>query len=166
MGIDVAITYKHEAFMFGSAIVDVERGQFSEQKPYYWQTDTSVARNSWCYTKNNVYKTANEIICDLVDIVSKNGCLLLNIGPKADGTIPDEDRKILLEIGDWLRTNGEAIYRSKVWRTYGEGPTQVQEGQFTDKNAKTFTHEDIRFTVNVHAFMPLCCHGPRTAWLK
>ena len=77
---DVAITYKHEAFMFGSAIVDVERGQFAEQKPYYWQTDTAVARNSWCYTQNNVYKSASEIICDLVDIVSKNGCLLLNIG--------------------------------------------------------------------------------------
>lgn len=145
---DVAITYKHEAFMFGSAIVDVERGQFAEQKPYYWQTDTAVARNSWCYTQNNVYKSASEIICDLVDIVSKNGCLLLNIGPKPDGTIPQEDREILLEIGDWLKINGEAIYGSKVWRTYGEGPTKIEEGQFTDNNTKHFTPEDIRFTVN------------------
>ena len=147
-GMDVAITYKHEAFMFGSAIVDIERGQFAEQKPYYWQTDTSVARNSWCYTENNVYKSATEIISDLVDVVSKNGCLLLNIGPKADGTIPQEDREILLEIGEWLKTNGEAIYGSKVWRTYGEGPTRISEGQFTDKNTKLFTPEDIRFTVN------------------
>ena len=146
-GIDAAITYKHDAFMFGSAIVDIERGQFAEQKPYCWQTDTAVARNSWCYTENNVYKSANEIICDLVDIVSKNGCLLLNIGPKADGTIPDEDRRILLEIGEWLKTNGEAIYGSKIWRTYGEGPTKIQEGQFTDNEAKVFTPEDIRFTV-------------------
>ncbi|OAS89083.1 MULTISPECIES: alpha-L-fucosidase [Metabacillus] len=147
-GMDVAINYKHDAFMFGSAVVDIERGQFSEQKPYFWQTDTSVAKNSWCYTENNDYKTANEIICDLVDIVSKNGSLLLNIGPKADGTIPDEDKTILLEIGNWLKVNGEAIYDSKVWRKSGEGPTEIQEGQFTDSKSKEFTSEDIRFTVN------------------
>lgn len=155
-GSEVAITYKHDAFMFGSAIVDVERGQFAEQKPYYWQTDTAVARNSWCYTKNNQYKSSREIICDLVDIVSKNGSLLLNIGPKADGSIPYEDRAILLEIGEWLRYNGEAIYDSKVWRTYGEGPTKIEEGQFTDGKSKSFTSEDIRFTVrgsNIYAFV-------------
>lgn len=155
-GSEVAITYKHDAFMFGSAIVDVERGQFAEQKPYYWQTDTAVARNSWCYTKNNQYKSSREIICDLVDIVSKNGSLLLNIGPKADGSIPYEDRAILLEIGEWLRYNGEAIYDSKVWRTYGEGPTKIVEGQFTDGKSKSFTSEDIRFTVrgsNIYAFV-------------
>ncbi|KAB8130772.1 alpha-L-fucosidase [Gracilibacillus oryzae] len=147
-GIDVAINYKHDAFMFGTAVVDIERGQFAEQKPYFWQTDTSVAKNSWCYTENNDYKKANEIICDLVDIVSKNGTLLLNVGPKADGTIPEEDKDILLEIGEWLKVNGEAIYGSKVWREAGEGPTKIEEGQFTDSKSKSFTAEDIRFTVN------------------
>lgn len=147
-GIEVAINYKHDAFMFGCAVVDIERGQFAEQKPYFWQTDTAVAKNSWCYTENNRYKTAKEIICDLVDIVSKNGCLLLNIGPKADGTIPEEDKAILLEIGQWLKINGEAIYGSKLWRVAGEGPTKIEEGQFTDSNSKVFTSEDIRFTVN------------------
>lgn len=147
-GVQVAINYKHDAFMFGTAIVDVERGQFAEAKPYFWQTDTSVAKNSWCYTENNDYKTAREIICDLVDIVSKNGTLLLNIGPKADGSIPDEDKNILLEIGQWLKVNGEAIYNSKVWRVSEEGPTKIQEGQFTDGDTKVFTSEDIRFTVN------------------
>ncbi len=147
-GINVAINYKHDAFMFGCAVVDVERGQFAQPKPYHWQTDTSIARNSWCYTKNNQYKTPNEILCDLVDIVSKNGCLLLNIGPKADGTIPDEDRAVLLEIGKWLKVNGEAIYGSRVWRVSGEGPTRIEEGQFTDGKAKVFTPQDIRFTAN------------------
>ena len=82
-GREVVINYKHEAFMFGCAVPDVERGQFAETKPYFWQTDTAIARNSWCYTANNEYKSARSILCDLVDIVSKNGTLLLNVGPKA-----------------------------------------------------------------------------------
>lgn len=142
------INYKQDAFMFGTAVVDIERGQFSDAKPFPWQTDTAVARNSWCYTENNNYKKADEILCDLVDIVSKNGRLLLNIGPKADGSIPEEDKKILYEIGKWLKTNGEAIYGAKVWRFAAEGPTKIQEGQFADNIAKHYTAQDIRFTVN------------------
>ena len=86
-GIEVAINYKHDAFLFGSAVPDVERGQFADVKPYFWQTDTAIALNSWCYTENNDFRPYQDILCDLVDIVSKNGTLLLNVGPKADGTI-------------------------------------------------------------------------------
>lgn len=145
-GSDAVINYKHDAFMFGTAVPDVERGQFSERKPFFWQTDTSVALNSWCYTENNTYRTAEDLVCDLVDIVSKNGCMLLNIGPKADGSIPDEDRDILLNIGKWLKINGEAIYATDLWRKAGEGPTEVPEGQFTEGIKKSFTPQDIRFT--------------------
>jgi alpha-L-fucosidase len=76
---------------------------------------------------------------DLVDIVSKNGVLLLNVGPKADGTISKEDTAVLLGIG-------EAIYHTTVWHKPAEGPTQTQEGQFTDVQETMFTSEDIRFT--------------------
>jgi alpha-L-fucosidase len=147
-GIEVVINYKHDAFMFGTAVVDIERGQFADIKPFIWQTDTAIARNSWCYTENQEYKTAHEIVCSLIDIVSKNGNLLLNVGPKADGTITKEDKEILLEIGRWLKTNGEAIYHTNNWRIPGEGPTKIIEGQFTDAKATEFTSEDIRFTVN------------------
>lgn len=147
-GREAVINYKHDAFLFGSAVPDVERGQFADVKPYFWQTDTSVARNSWGYTEGNDYKSAEELIWNLVDVVSKNGCLLLNIGPRADGTIPEEDARLLTEIGDWLRVNGEAIYDSRVWRMYGEGPTQVEEGQFSDGAAAQFTERDFRFTMN------------------
>ncbi len=146
-GVEVAINYKHEAFMFGCAVPDVERGQFAEIKPFFWQTDTAIATNSWCYTEGNYFKPAKGLICDLVDIVSKNGTLLLNVGPKADGTISEQDTAVLTEIGVWMAVNSEAIYGTKVWRKYGEGPTKVKEGQFTDGVEKVFTPEDIRFTV-------------------
>ncbi len=147
-GEQVVINYKHDAFQFGTAVPDVERGQFADVKPYFWQTDTAIALNSWCYTENNQFRPAEDILCDLVDIVSKNGCLLLNVGPKADGTISQEDREILLKIGDWMKTNGEAIYETKVWRKYGEGPTKIVEGQFSDGIKKNFTSEDFRFTIS------------------
>lgn len=147
-GEKVAISYKHDAMMFGSGIVEMERGKFADPKPYYWQTDTAVARNSWCYTDTLEYKTSREIICDLIDVVSKNGNMLLNIGPKSDGSLPEGDADILKDIGAWLSINGEAVYNSKVWRKSAEGPTKEVEGQFTDNGIKEYTSKDFRFTVS------------------
>ena len=146
-GEQVVINYKHDAYLFGTAVPDVERGQFADMKQYSWQTDTAIALNSWGYTENNVYRSASDILCDLVDIVSKNGRLLLNVGPRADGLISEEETKILRQIGDWLTVNGEAIYGSKPWRVFGEGPTQIVEGQFSDGIKKNFTSQDFRFTI-------------------
>lgn len=145
-GYPAAICYKHEAMAFGSGIVDVERGKFADAKPYHWQTDTAIARNSWCYTTSLDYKSSEEIIQYLADVVAKNGNLLLNVGPKADGTFAGEDLSILLDIGEWLEVNGEAIYSSRSWRVAGEGPTAEIEGMFTDGSATEYTPQDIRFT--------------------
>lgn len=145
-GCEVAIDAKFDAYAYGSAIKDIERGQLDHIYPELWQNDTSVAKNSWGYTKGNDYKKPFEIVQDLIDIVSKNGALLLNIGPKPDGTIPDEDKAILEAVGDWLSVNGEAIYGTTYWKTFGEGPTYVPEGFFTDTQRTAFTSEDIRFT--------------------
>ena len=147
-GQEVVIAYKHDAFVFGSALPDVERGQFAGVKPFYWESDTAIGLDSWGYTTDNRFKPAEDIVRDLADIVSKNGCLLLNVGPRADGTITDEDARVLRGIGAWLKVNGEAIYDSTVWRQFGEGPTQVEEGQFSDGVRKAFTSRDFRFTMN------------------
>ena len=102
-GEEVAIDAKFDAFVHGSVVKDIERGQLSGISTDFWQNDTSVANNSWGYTEGNIYKKPESIIQDLVDVVSKNGAFLLNIGPKADGTIPEEDTNILQEIGKWMQ---------------------------------------------------------------
>jgi alpha-L-fucosidase len=145
-GAEVAINYKYNAYAYGSAVYDVERGQLAGINPRLWQTDTAVAKNSWGYTENNDFKNPVDIAGDLVDIVSKNGVLLLNIGPRPDGTITSEDRRILLDIGGWLRKNGEGIYGTTYWQQYGEGPTQISEGAFKDTDRGSFTPGDFRFT--------------------
>lgn len=159
-GYPAAICYKHDAMAFGSGIVDMERGKFAQAQPYHWQTDTAIARNSWCYTTSLVYKSANEIICYLADVVSKNGNLLLNVGPKADGSFAEEDVGILQELGRWLAVNGEAVYETKPWRCAGEGPTKETEGQFSDSEATVYTSEDFRFTAGHGCIYAVCLHYP------
>ncbi len=145
-GFTPVIAYKHDAFVYGSALPDVERGQLADIQATPWQTDMACALNSWCYTDGNQYRDAAGIVCDLMDIVSKNGNLLLNVGPRADGTIGEQDLDILRGIGAFLRVNGEAVYGTRPWRLYGEGPTQIKSGFFTDGERKAFTSEDFRFT--------------------
>ena len=159
-GQDVMICYKHDAMMFGTGIMEVERGSLDEPKPYPWQTDTAVARNSWCHTNNLNYKSSNEIIINLIDTISKGGNLLLNVGPKADGSIPDGDRKILEDLAAWMTINGEAIHGSKCWRFFAEGPTRANVGHFQDAEETVYTSEDYRFTANHGAVYAMCLKCP------
>lgn len=159
-GQEVAINYKHRAFPEEAAVYDIERGQLTDIRPLFWQTDTAVAKNSWGYTEGQDYKSATALVGDLVDIVSKNGALLLNIGPRPDGTIPDGDTELLEAIGDWLGVNGEAIYDSRPWKVYGEGPTQVIGGTFNDVKRDSFTARDIRFTTRGEALYAVLLGWP------
>jgi alpha-L-fucosidase len=159
-GLGVAINYKNRAFPEEAAVWDVERGQLKDIRPLFWQTDTSISKTSWGYVQEQDYKTAGSLICDLVDIVSKNGTLLLNIGPRSDGTIPEPEQAILQEIGRWLSANGEAVYGTRPWVTFGEGPTQVEEGSFTDTHRAAFTAQDLRFTCKGNAVFAIALDRP------
>jgi alpha-L-fucosidase len=129
-----------------SAVLDIERGQLSGIRPLYWQTDTSISNKSWGYIENDTFKSPEFVVHQLIDIVSKNGNLLLNIGPRSDGTIPDEVQQVLRDVGAWLKTNGDAIYGTRAWKIFGEGPTKVMEGSFHDTDTQSYTAEDFRFT--------------------
>lgn len=142
----VVLCNKFESFPKGAGVYDLERGKLNRIREDYWQTDTTMTQKSWCYIQDDEYKSATTIVHTLVDAVSKNGNLLLNVGPKADGTIPGEATQILLELGKWLKLNGEAIYGTRHWHTFGEGTTQVVEGHKQETNDKPFTAQDIRFT--------------------
>lgn len=140
------INYKDYAMQDHSAVLDLERGQLGDIRPLPWQTDTSVSNKSWGYINDDTFKSAEFIVHQLIDIVSKNGNLLLNIGPRSDGTIPEEVQRVLLEVGEWLKVNGEAVYGTRPWRVYGEGPTKVAAGSFHDTETTNYKPEDFRFT--------------------
>jgi len=115
-GLEVAINNKYDAFPTGTTVFDVERGRQGGIRSLFWQNDTSVSKNSWGYIRNQDYK-------------------------EPDGSIPKEEARILREIGAWLAVNGEAVYGTGYRKAFGEGPTKVTEGAFTDTNG---THSRMR----------------------
>ncbi len=158
------VNYKNEAFPLGAAVFDVERGKLPGINPRFWQTDTSVSYKSWCHVADDDFRSASSIVHDLVDIASKNGCLLLNVGPKADGSIPEEAASALREVGAWLALNGEAIYGTRPWSVFGEGDTPVPKG-FDEKAQLPYGCEDIRFTTKGDALYAIALGWPREDWL-
>ncbi len=160
-GQGVAITYKGENFATNAALFDVERGKLDTLRLVPWQTDTSVSIHSWGYAQDDEYRTSKSLIDDLIDIVSKNGNLLLNIGPKADGTIPEPVQKVLLGMGAWLQTNGEAIYGTRPWKYFGEGPSVVVTGEKKENPNKTWSPQDIRFTTRGDTLYALGLERPK-----
>jgi alpha-L-fucosidase len=143
---EFVLTFKRPDFPLGTGTVDLERARMPKIYPDPWLTDNSISKDSWSWTSDLQCYTTNRLIDDLVDIVSKNGCLLLNIAPHPDGSIPSEQQERLREMGKWLKLNGEAIYKSRPWLIYGEGPTETKTGHLADQKFDGFSEKDIRFT--------------------
>ena len=131
---------------------DIERGQANEIEPYPWQTDTCIG--NWHYDRalyeRNGYKSAKTVIQSLVNIVSKNGNLLLNIPVRGDGTIDEKELRVVQGIADWMDVNKECIFGTRPWKIFGEGPAsggaKLTAQGFNEGRGKPFTAADIRFT--------------------
>jgi alpha-L-fucosidase len=128
----------------GIATLSRERTHLTEIRKEPWQTETSIG--DWTWNRNEKYRTPNEIIHELIDVVSKNGNLMLNVSPKADGTLDDDATKLLTDIGDWMKINGEAIYDTRPWIIFGEGPTNFKDPNDAQTHDIPFTSSDIRYT--------------------
>jgi len=161
-GKEVVVTYKWHQLVPGAGVVDLELGRFNELTYHIWITDSTVDDGcGWGYLKDAKYKSATELIHYLIDNVSKNGLLLLNVGPKPNGEIPEEAREILLEMGKWLEVNGEAIYGTTPWLVYGEGPHRIEKpGPFNEDEKVRYTGEDIRFTAKDDTLYAICLGWP------
>lgn len=148
-GKEVVIVRKQDDLPLEVSVDDYEKSRKSELDKKVWMTDETISKGSWSYTKDLQIKDAEELLHVLIDIVSKNGVLLLNISPKADGTIPEEQQNVLLQMGEWLEKYGEAIYTTMPWYTYGEGPTKEPEGGFKQHQEFLkieYSDKDIRYT--------------------
>lgn len=142
-GKDVVSFYKMDAALYPCGVYVKERGQIDGISPDKWQCETSTAYNAWSYCTTNKFKKVEEIACNMVDVWSKNGCMALNIGPKSDGTICNEEVEILKTLAQWTQKNKEAIWGTQVFRNFGEGKKQ-KSGAFSEKYK--YTAKDFRFT--------------------
>jgi alpha-L-fucosidase len=154
---EVVITYKDCDLASGSGVVDLELGRMDRLTNYEWITDATIDNGQgWGYLNDTPYKTTRKVVHYLVDNVSKNGHLLLNVGSKPDGTLPEEAQELLRRIGRWLAVNGEAIYGTSNRITYGEDLAQIKKaGAFNGDEKPAYSRKDERFTIKGDALYPI-----------
>ncbi|MFL6630868.1 MAG: alpha-L-fucosidase [Massilia sp.] len=154
-----------------SMVWDIERGQSHQIEPLPWQTCTCIG--SWHYDRsvynNKTYKSAQTVVHTLIDVVSKNGNLLLSVPVRGNGSIDEQERAIVEEIGRWMAVNGEAIYDTRPWAVYGEGPvalagaaTPMSGASFNEGKGKPFSAADVRFTAKGNTVFAFVMGWPET----
>ena len=130
----------------GAAVMDVESGKLDRISPLPWQTDMSLGGWRWGYCENYELRPAATYVQDLIDIVSKNGCLLLNVAPDKDGVISAPQQAVLRGIGQWLQANGAGIYGTRPFKVFGQGPSNAAIRLHSNINEAKFGPKDIRYT--------------------
>jgi len=153
------VVYTCKQVSGGKWVEDVERGIKDTVSEYPWQTDTSIG--DWYYRTGQKYKTGNEVVQMLVDIVSKNGNLLINVVQTPEGDLEPDMLQILNEIGVWTAANGEGIYGSRPWKIFGEKSAEalaVKPGRFNEDYK--FNSKDIRFTTKDGFLYAFCLGSP------
>ena len=175
------ITYKQEDFPECLGVFDVECGRFADRQPFFWQTDDRLEdRITWCIVQGPKYKPASRIIQQIADVTAKNGCLLLNVGPRQDGTFHPDAIRELKRIGEWLSVNGEAIYGTRPFAVAGEGVTvganedynvdrvrqQMKDGLASESGQYRLTGDDVRYTQTNAAVYVIGFGHPRDDTLR
>ncbi len=148
-GQEVVTCHKHSDLPMNMSILDFEQGGRREGHPMPWMTDITLSESRWMYVKDHGVKDAALVIRNMIDVWSKNGTVLLNVSPRADGVIEEEQRSVLAKIGKWLETHGEAVYGTRQYDTFGFGTAGNQASSHDGQSAKIkYSADDIRFTIS------------------
>jgi len=146
-GKEVVIAHKKDDLPIDVSILDIEQGGKTDVSERVWLTDITLSNQSWSYIKGQTYKDPKLVIRNMIDVWSKNGVVLLNISPKADGSIPAEQQVVLTEMGKWLQKYGEAVYGTRPRLEYGFGSAKAEEGKYGGQTATVkYSAADVRFT--------------------
>jgi alpha-L-fucosidase len=157
--------YSCKEASFGKWAQDVERGVLDSISPFPWQTDTSIG--DWYYRTGQKYRTSDEVIQLLMDIVSKNGNLLINVVQTPEGDLEQDVRDIVEGIAKWTAANGEGLYSTRPWKIYGEGPSTIKENQKKGRfgglsDNAAYQPTDIRFTAKANNLYAFCLAIPQS----
>lgn len=145
-GQEVVLAYKQNDLPKSVGVLDIEQGGKKDLSESVWLTDVTLSKKSWCYVEGQEYKTADLVVRNMIDVWSKNGVVLLNVSPRADGVIPDAQREVLGNIGAWMKKHAEAVYETRPFDYHGFGHAKAGDGHFGGQSVTVeYSAEDGRF---------------------
>ncbi|MFY0625004.1 MAG: alpha-L-fucosidase [Reichenbachiella sp.] len=148
-GQEVVTCHKQNDMPMNCSVLDFEQGGRRDVHPMPWMTDITLGHSRWMYVEGHQYKTAELVVRNMIDVWSKNGIVLLNISPRADGVINHEQRAVLKEIGDWMDVHGEAVYRTHPHTIFGYGSAAAGDGHLGGQSSTVqYSEKDVRFTIS------------------
>lgn len=146
---EVMLAHKQDDMPLDYSVMDYEQGGRKDIWPSSWMTDITLGENRWMYVEGHKYKNAALVIRNMIDVWSKNGVVLLNVSPRADGVINQEQRSVLKEIGDWMKIHGEAVYGTHAHTIFGYGNADTGEGHSEGQSSTVnYSAYDVRFTIS------------------